>query len=135
VAQRLASNRALPGFVVWSRWGFLALAWILVGCIAAQIFFAGMAIFVDSARWSWHTSFIHAFEFLPILMLAVAFAARLPLGLRWLTAGLYALIWVQYATANIGGVAGAFHPVSAMLMSWLAVYVGQRAWRAARVTV
>jgi hypothetical protein len=122
----------LPRWVHWSRWGFLALAWIFVGCVAAQVFFAGMATFVDSSRWAWHTNFIHTFEFLPLLMLAVAFAARLPLGLRWLTGALYALIWAQYATANIGGVPGAFHPVNALLMFWLAIYVGQRAWRAVR---
>src|SRR5687767_1370160 len=106
---------SLPRWVSWSRWGFLALAWIFFGCVAMQVFFAGMATFVDPARWAWHTSFVHSFEFLPILMLAAAFPARLPLGLRWLTAALFALIWVQYATANIGGVPGAFHPVNALL--------------------
>ena len=43
-----------------------------VGCVATQVFFAGMATFVDSARWAWHTSFVHSFEFLPILMLAAS---------------------------------------------------------------
>ena len=118
-------QRAVP-----LRWALSAA--VFVGCVATQVFFAGMATFVDSARWAWHTSFVHSFEFLPILMLAVAFPARLPLGLRWLTAALYGLIWVQYATANIGGVPGAFHPVNALLMAWLAVHVGQRAWRTAR---
>ena len=131
-ASRMTTVAAPPTWLHWSRWGFVALAWVFAGCIGVQVFFAGMATFVDSARWQWHTTFVHTFEFLPILMLVVAFPARLPLALRWLTGALYALIWAQYATANIGGVSGAFHPVIALLMFWLAIHVAQRSWRALR---
>lgn len=117
-----------PARVRWARWGYLALAWTFAGCVAAQVFLAGMALFVDAARWRWHTGFIHAFEFVPLLMLPFAFAARLPVALRWLTGALYALIWTQYATAGIGGSAGAFHPVNALFIFWIAVHLGQRAW-------
>lgn len=130
---RHASDEApLPARVRWTRPIYLGLAWIFVGCIAAQVFFAGMAIFVDSVYWQWHTTFIHAFEFLPLLLLAFAFAARLPVAMRWLTFSLVALIFAQYATANIGGMAGAFHPVSALMISWIAVTLASRAWRLIR---
>ncbi len=115
-----------------ARWGYLALAWVFAGCVAAQVFLAGMAIFVDSARWGWHTSFIHAFEGLPLVMLVAAFLGRLPAALRWLTGALIALIWAQYATANIGGLPEAFHPVSGFVIFWIAVHLGQRAWRVVR---
>lgn len=118
--------------VRWTRWIYLGLAWLFVGCIVAQVFFAGMAIFVDSLYWQWHTTFIHTFEFLPLLLLAFAFAARLPVAMRWLTFSLVALIFAQYATANIGGMAGAFHPVSALVIAWIAVSLANRAWRLAR---
>ena len=118
--------------VRWARRGYLALAWLFVGCVAVQVFLAGMATFVDAARWTWHTGFVHAFEFLPLLMLPVAFLARTPAALRWLTGALFALIWLQYLTANIGGIAGAFHPVNALLIFWVAVYLGLRAWRVLR---
>jgi hypothetical protein len=123
---------ALPARVRWARRGYLILTWIVVGCVAVQVFLAGLAIFVDSARWLWHTRFIHYFDLLPILMLPLAFAARLPAVLRWLTGALYALIWVQYVTANVGGVVGAFHPVNALVIFWVAIYLGQRTWRAIR---
>lgn len=122
----------LPARVRWTRWIYLGLAWIFVGCIAAQVFFAGMAIFVDSVYWGWHTTFIHAFEFVPLLLLAFAFPARLPVAMRWLTFATVALIFAQYATANIGGMAGAFHPVSALVISWIAVTLASRSWRLAR---
>jgi hypothetical protein len=131
-ARDAGATTMLPGWVRWARYGYLVLAWILAGCVAAQVFFAGMATFVDSARWLWHTNFVHAFEYLPILMLLVAFAARLPVAMRWLSAALYALIFAQYATANIGGVPGAFHPVNALIIFWVSIHLGQRAWRVIR---
>jgi putative tricarboxylic transport membrane protein len=129
---RMEPMRPLPAWVRWARWIYLAFAWVFVGCVLGQVFLAGLATFVDPARWLWHTTFIHFFEFLPILMLPFAFLARLPVLLRWLTGALYALIWLQYFTANFGGIAGAFHPVNALLLFWIAVYLGQRAWRAIR---
>jgi membrane-bound metal-dependent hydrolase YbcI (DUF457 family) len=123
---------ALPARVRWARGGYLVLAWALVACLAVQVFFAGLAIFVDPARWAWHREFVHAFEFLPLLMLALAFAGRLPRGMRWLTAALIGQIAVQYATAHNGGALAALHPVNAMVFFWLAVTLGHRAWRCAQ---
>jgi hypothetical protein len=131
---------ARPGGVVapplarvrWSRRGYLALAWVFAGCVAAQVFFAGLATFVDAASWRWHTTFVHAFELLPLLMLPAAFLARAPAAMRRLTGALFALIWLQYLTANIGGIAAALHPVNALIIFWVAVHLGQRAWRVLR---
>jgi hypothetical protein len=39
---------------------------------------------------------------------------------------------VQYCTANGSGVAGAFHPVNALLIFCVALYLGQRTWHAIR---
>src|SRR3954468_23601301 len=80
---RMEPMRPLPAWVRWARWIYLAFAWIFVGCVLGQVFLAGLATFVDPARWLWHTTFIHFFEFLPILMLPFAFLARLPVLLRW----------------------------------------------------
>ena len=118
--------------VRWAWRGYLVLAWLFAGCVAVQVFLAGMATFVDAARWRWHTTFVHAFELLPLLMLPVAFLARAPAAMRWLTGALFALIWLQYLTANIGGIAAALHPVNALIIFWVAVHLGQRAWRVLR---
>lgn len=118
--------------VRWSRYIYLTLAWVFVACVVYQVFLAGMAVFVDSLNWGAHTSFIHAFEFVPLPMLLFVFLGRLPVAARWLTGLLIVLIFAQYATANIGGVAGAFHPVNALLITWVAIFLGQSAWRAVR---
>ncbi|QYR22358.1 hypothetical protein KZ483_05065 [Paenibacillus sp. sptzw28] len=111
----------LSGFI------FLGLSWLLVACIIIQTFIAGMAIFSDAAQWSSHVSFVHLFEFLPILMLIFAFAGRLPRVLGWQTFALFLLLFSQYFTANLPG-AGAFHPVIALVLFWLSFRVaGQTA--------
>lgn len=116
----------------WALVGYVALGWVFVACIALQVFFAGLGIFVDSANWARHASFIHTFEMLPLLMLLLAFVGRLPRGrwLYWTPVGLWGLIAVQYATAHMGGsVVAALHPVSAMVLFWSAVTVARRAQR------
>lgn len=82
---RAQPSADVPGWVRWSRVAYLIVAWVFVVCVFVQVLFAGMAIFVDSARWLWHTSFIHAFEGLPLLMMPLVFAARLSVSARWLT--------------------------------------------------
>ena len=115
-----------------SAWSsiFVILAFLFAVCVAVQVFLAGTAIFVDPARWRDHINFIHIFELLPILMLIVSFAGRLPAVLRWQSLGLFLLIIVMYATANMRAevpLAGAFHPVNALLIFWLSVTVVERA--------
>ena len=59
-----------------------------------QVFLAGMAIFANPVNWGRHVSFVHFFEFLPLLMLVAGWLGRLPKNLLWLSAGLFGLIYV-----------------------------------------
>lgn len=111
---------------------FLGAASILTVCVIIQVFFAGMAVFVSPTHWAQHTSFIHIFEYVPLIMLLLSFAGRLPARLRWLSAALFVSIVVQYATANVGGsapFAAAAHPVVAMVIFWLSVKTTLAAWQ------
>lgn len=109
---------------------YAVLAWVLVGCILTQVFLAGMAIFGNPSYWAMHTSFVHFFEFLPLVLFILAFVGRLRGGLRWWPLVLIFLIAGQYATAHLGtAVAGALHPVNALLIFGIAVLV---AWRSSR---
>jgi hypothetical protein len=121
-----------PGRVRWSRRGYRVLAWLFAACLVIQIFLAGMATFVDALNWGRHSSFVHFFEYLPLPMLVLVFMARFPISLRWLTGSLLVLIAAQYATAHIGGVPSAFHPVSALALFWIATHLGQRSWQLIR---
>ncbi|MBB6672921.1 hypothetical protein H7C19_19755 [Cohnella nanjingensis] len=67
-------------------------------------------------------------EFVPLIMLILAFPGRLPQTLRWMCAGMFLLIFAQYFTAHFPG-AGAFHPVIAALLFVLSVHVATQARR------
>lgn len=124
------STTRLSGHVRWARRGFVLLSGLFAICVVIQVFIAGMAVFVDPANWSLHTTFIHVFELLPFVMLVVAFIGRLPRTLKLLPVGLWVLIMVQYATASLfGSLVAAIHPVNALVIFWLAVITTRRAWR------
>ena len=112
-----------------ARRAYQVLDWLFAACVVIQVFVAGLAIFVDPAHWAWHRAFVHAFELLPLVMLGLAFLGRLPVRTRWLTAAVFGLLILQYATAENQGVAGAFHPVNALLLFWAAVSLARWAGR------
>ncbi len=105
---------------------FSLLAWIFAICIVVQVFIAGMAIFDDPVNWVKHESFVHVFEFIPMLMFVLGFFIRLPWWITWGSLGLYALIFGQYATANLGM---ALHPVVALILFWGSLAVARRSSR------
>lgn len=105
---------------------FMAAACALLLCVVVQVFLAGMAIFVHPRYWAQHTTFVHYFELLPLLMLLLAFAGRLPRRLAWHSFGLYVMIFLQYFFANIRmqlPFIAALHPVMALLIFLYVIYV------------
>ena len=82
---------------VWGRRAFSLLAWLFATCVATQVFFAGMGVFTGPSWWSTHTSFVHLFEYLPLLMLVAAFVGQLPARVKWLSLAALFLIGLQYA--------------------------------------
>jgi Family of unknown function (DUF6220) len=128
---RRPGRRSTPARATW--YAFLGLAVVFALCVAAQVFIAGLAVFVTPVHWAQHTAFVHIFEFVPLLMLVVSAVGRLPVRLRWHSAALFALVYAQYFTANIGGLVplvAALHPVVALVIFWLSLHVAQEARRA-----
>lgn len=108
-----------------SRTIYLVLAWLLVACIVLQTFLAGLAVFNDPEHWSSHAIFAHLFQYIPLLMIAFAFAGRMPKGSAWLSFALFAMIFSQNVTANLPAV-GALHPVMALALIVLSLHVARR---------
>ncbi|MFP7296606.1 DUF6220 domain-containing protein [Neobacillus niacini] len=111
---------------------FLSISFLL--CILVQVFFAGLAIFVNPLNWTKHTVFIHLFEFIPVIMFIIAFIGKLPRWTIGYSASLFAIIFVMYFTANIAPVVAwgaALHPVIAFLLFWLTVKNLPRIWKMA----
>lgn len=113
-----------------ARTAYWVLAWTLVGCVAYQVFLAGMAVFVSPLNWGRHVFFVHVFELIPVLMLLMGFAGRAPKG-RWFYMGPVALnflIGLQYFFAHSGSSAvAALHTVNALVIFWASAALAQRA--------
>lgn len=116
----------------YSRYAYVIIAIIFAACVMAQVFLAGMAVFGNPADWKLHEAFVHYFEYLPIIMIILAFTGRLNRELRWMPFGLIVLIAVQYATANMANLASgyiaAIHPVTGMGMFLLAMNIVRKSW-------
>ncbi|MCT1905325.1 DUF6220 domain-containing protein [Oceanobacillus sojae] len=116
--------------VYYSRQVFLILAWIYAVCIVAQTLLAGMALFNNYAYWGYHTTFVIWFQFIPILMLMLAFTGQLSRKIRWKVAGLFLLIVpLQYVSVHVP-VIGAVHPVAPLILFWLILLIIKQARRA-----
>jgi len=125
----MSNDIAVKPHVKYSRWGFAACAWIFALLVAVQVFNAGLATFVDPAHWNTHTNFVRIVEVFPLLMFILSFFGKVPAALRWWSLALLAFIVLQYVTANLDSapMVGALHPVIAMVMFWVAVFVATRA--------
>lgn len=105
-------------------------AFLISGLV--QVYIAGMAIFANPVNWGRHVTFVHYFEFLPLLMLLSGWLGRAPKNLLWQSAGLFGLIYLQYFTANfraISPLVSAIHPVTALLLIGLAYVTMIEAWK------
>jgi len=111
---------------------FALLCSLFVCCIVAQVFLAGLAVFVNPSNWAFHEGFVHLFEVIPILMLVMSFVGKLPRWAMWQSLALFGLIFVMYFTANIISIlpwAAAAHPVIAVMLFWLSITMHKKAWR------
>jgi hypothetical protein len=114
----------------FGRIGYLLLAFLFTSCIVIQVFLAGLSIFINPGNWAKHTTFVHLFDKIPILMFVMTFLGQMPRWASWQSAGLFGLVYVMYFTANITGIlpsVAAVHPVIAMVMFWISImtYVRQ----------
>ncbi|MCC3373638.1 DUF6220 domain-containing protein [Cohnella sp. REN36] len=105
--------------VLKARFVFKLLAWLFAVCIVLQVFFAGLALFWDSAQWASHTGFAKFLMIPPVLMLITSFFAKLPLSRRLSSAGLIVLIILMFVSAKMAssiGYLSALHPVIALML-------------------
>ncbi|WP_051353066.1 DUF6220 domain-containing protein [Thalassobacillus devorans] len=100
---------------------FALLAMLFFVCILIQVLLAGAALFVEHSMWETHSTFIHVFEFIPLLLFILSFFSGIPKWLRWQSAGLYIMIVLQYITITIAAplpYLAVLHPVIALILFW-----------------
>ena len=118
-----------------ARYVFVAFVWIYVAAILFQVFLAGIGLFGAAKDFEPHAGLGWILHLVPVLLLIVAAVARVGSSLLRLTAALLVVQFVQPILAtlrNDAPVAAAFHPVLALVIFWLALTIGLKAWRLVR---
>ena len=118
-----------------ARATFAALAWIFVGLIVLQVFWAGMGLF-GAMSMSLHRDFGYLISMVPLLITIAAAVARAGRLIGY-AAGLLILAFVQtslpLARDAVPGLA-ALHPVNALLLFVLGIDLARRATALMRAT-
>lgn len=110
----------------------LALAWLFVAGIVAQVFFAGLGVLVDPSWFSAHRAMPPLLFLLGVILLAFTVAARqggVALALAALVPVLVAMQWVfLYAPADLGvPTLRGLHAVNALALFWIGTHLASPA--------
>src|SRR3989440_9691720 len=125
--------------VKWTRILYLMAAWLFPVAILIQVFLVGLSLFTGQTYWSTHRDVGHTLAILPLLLIILAYLGRLPSGekrLIWLQFGVYLVQAEVFAAirADVPFLA-AFHPVLALVLFALALFIALRAPTAVRTEV
>ena len=111
---------------------YVALAWLFVAAVLAQVSLAGLALF-NGAGWTIHRDMGHSIVLLPMVLLILAWVGRMPRPALKLAALLFGLVVVQVevfaAIRHQMPALAALHPVLALLVFSIGFTVAQNAWR------
>ncbi|GIO14222.1 hypothetical protein J19TS2_37770 [Cohnella xylanilytica] len=102
-----------------ARIGYIALAWLFAVAVGIQTFVAGLSLFVDSSQWSLHAGLARFLAFVPLLMIVLAWSARMPAIMVWRSAALLGMVIGMFLTAILSsriGFLSALHPVIALML-------------------
>jgi hypothetical protein len=118
-----------------ARYVYFGMVWLYVAGLLVQVFLAGMGIFGVARDFAPHVGLGWLLHLVPVLLLIAAAVARVGSRLIWWNVALLVVQFVQpiFALARKDTpVVAAFHPVLALVVFWLAVTIGLRAWRLVR---
>jgi hypothetical protein len=111
------------------RFIYGVLAFVYFVCVILQVFFAGLAVFVNHDYLQLHRVFANYFEMLSLLMFLLSFIGRIRGGLRWWPLSLLALTSLQHMTIQaFTGILPALHTVDALLLFAISMHLMKRSW-------
>ncbi len=128
MATTSVTEKSIGSFVYSVRVLFVIVAYLLALCILIQVFWAGLSIFASATYWTFHKAFVVYFQFLPLLLILLAVLGRTRHALVWFSLVLQLQIVLQYVFVYLPVTfVAALHPVNAVLLFWLTIYVARRA--------
>jgi hypothetical protein len=121
----------------FGRIGSLVVGSLFVLSILLQAFLAGGGIFASSTWWPMHIIFGMGIILLPVAFLVLAWIGQLGRRSLWLSGLTIVLVAIQSvlvtlpATLGVPGLS-ALHPVNALVIFGLALWLAQEAWQGVR---
>jgi mercuric ion transport protein len=112
---------------IW-RYLFAGLAWLFVVALIVQVFLAGIGLFGVSDL-ELHRGVGYNLPIVPLLMLLLAWPARVERRTVWLALALFVVTMIQTVLPSLRGsvpLIAALHPVNALLVFYLSVVVARR---------
>ncbi len=123
-------EKPMGGFTRVSRVLFVIVSYLLALCILIQVFLAGLSVFSSASYWAFHKTFVVYFEFLPLLLMLLAAFGRIRRSFIWFSLLIQAQIVLQYVFVYLPvSVVAALHPVNAVIMFWLTMYMARNAMK------
>lgn len=119
----------------WFRIAYVPLIWLFSAGVLAQVFLAGLALFVGPGSWALHANLGYILHLTPLLIAAAALIGGLRRDTLFLVAALFVVTAVQPLLPLLRTdlpVAAALHPVLALLIFALASVLAVRAVSDAR---
>ncbi len=121
----------------FGRFGSLVLGSLFVLSILLQVFLAGGGIFASSSWWPMHAAFGMVISLLPVAFLLLAWIGQLGRKSLWLSGLAFVLVVLQTFLITLPGTLGlpilaTLHPVNALVIFGLAMWLTQRAWQGIR---
>lgn len=120
-----------------ARWAYLGVVWLYLIAIVFQTFLAGQALFAPEPDFEPHRNLGYLLHLTPILIVILAVVGRVGSTTLWWTGALFATVAVQPLLPMLRDDmpwAAALHPVLALVIFWLTLAIGLRAWRLVRET-
>lgn len=118
-----------------ARYVYLALVWIFLAGIVVQVFLAGLGLFGPDEDFAPHVGLGWTLHLAPVLLLIVAAVARVGRRIIWWNVALVLAVGIQPFLPEMRTdlpYAAALHPVNALIIFWLTLTIGLRAWRLVR---
>ena len=118
-----------------ARYVYLILIWAYLAAILVQVFLAGIGLFTTNRDFETHRSLGYLLHLVPVLILIVAFVARPGSATLLWTAALVVVQGIQPLLPMLRAdypLAAALHPVLALVIFWLGLTIGLRAWQLVR---
>lgn len=115
-----------------ARYVYLGLVGLYLAGILVQVFLAGTGLFGAAKDFEPHIGLGWILHLVPVLLLIAAAVGRVGRQLLWWTTALLLVQFIQPILPSLRADlpwAAALHPVLALIVFWLALTIGLKAWQ------